>query len=139
MLTVPVEIRNSEIHGQGVFAKCDIRQGAIVWQFTPGLDRVVSLYAVESAEPRSRKYVLERGFIDPIEPDDVVICVDAAQFMNFPPEGIAANTELGAILDGQHLLLAAEDILAGTEITVPPGSDLDYVRKMKQHEAERKD
>ena len=139
MLTVPVEIRKSEIHGQGVFAKRDIRQGAIVWQFSPGLDRVVSLYAVESAEPRSRKYIMERGFIDPDKPEEVVICIDESQFMNFPRVGIAANTALGAVLDGQHLLLAAEDILAGTEITVPPESDLDYDRKVKQHEADRKD
>lgn len=134
MLTVPVEIRKSEIHGFGVFACTDIRNGTVIWQFTPGLDRVTSLFAIRNAEARVRDYVMERGFINPQEPDDVVICSDEAQFMNFPRSGVLANTELGGVIDGQNLLVAAEDIMAGTEITVPPESDLDYARKMQQYE-----
>lgn len=137
MLVVPVEIRKSEIHGYGIFALEDIRHGTVIWQFTPGLDRVTSIFAIRNAEPRVRDYVMERGFINPQEPDEVVICVDEAQFCNFPKPSDLANTELGGVIDGQNLLLAAEDIMAGTEITVPPESDLDYSRKMKQHEAER--
>jgi hypothetical protein len=132
MLTVPVEIRKSEIHGYGVFAKTDIRHGTVIWEFTPGLDRVISLFAIQHAQPRVRDYVMERGFINPQEAEDVVICTDEAQFMNFPKPGVLANTELGGVIDGQNLLLASEDIMAGTEITVPPESDLDYARKMRQ-------
>jgi len=134
MLSLPVEIRKSPIHGYGVFALTDIRQGRIVWQFTPGLDRVLSVFAVKNADPQSRDYMLERGYINPREPEDLVICVDEAQFMNFPRRGEKANTELGGSVDGQSLLIASENIPAGTEITVPPESDLDYERKMKQHE-----
>jgi len=137
MLTVPVEIRKSEIHGYGVFARTDIRHGTVIWQFTPGLDGVASLYAVENAERGAKRFMMERGFINPSRPDEVVICVDEAQFMNFPKRGVSANTELGGVIDGQHLLLAAEDIMAGIEITVPPESDLDYERKMTWHEATR--
>jgi len=136
MLTVPVEIRKSEIHGYGVFARRDIPAGTVIWQFTPGLDRVVSVFATENAEPRIRGYIMERGYVNPLELDDVVICVDEAQFLNFPKRGQMANTKLGGSIDGQNLILAAENILAGTEMTVPPESDGDYERKMKQHESQ---
>jgi len=133
MLTVPIEIRKSEIHGYGVFALRNIPKEAVIWMFTPGLDRVISLLGVKNAEPSIRAYVMERGFINPQEPDDIVVCVDEAQFMNFPRRGEPSNTKLGGILDGQYLILAAEKILAGTEITVPPESDADYNRKMDWH------
>jgi hypothetical protein len=134
MLSVPVEIRKSSIHGFGVFAARDIDSGSVVWQFTPGLDRVVADYALKHAEPHSREYVMERGFINPTQPDEWVVCVDEAQFMNFPRHGEDANTILGGMLDGQYLLLASVNIPAGTEITVPPESDFDYTRKLSLYE-----
>jgi hypothetical protein len=67
----------------------------------------------------------------------VVICVDEAQFLNFPRVGESANLCLGGLQDGEHLLLAAVDIPAGTELTVPPESDTDYARKMKSYEPGR--
>lgn len=135
MLTVPVEIRKSDIHGYGTFAQTLIKKGAVVWNYTPGLDQVVALYAIETADPRARNYAMDRGFINPDRIDEIVICVDEAQFMNFPRRGEPANTMLGGKLDRQYLLLAATDIPAGAEITVPPESDFDYERKMKQHES----
>jgi hypothetical protein len=135
MLCVPVEIRKSVIHGYGVFALRDIHREEVVWQFAPGVDRVVPELGVKYAEPSVRVYILERGFINPTNPNETVLCIDEAQFMNFPPRGKEANTKLGGMLDGQYLLVAAEPIPAGTEITVPPESDFDYERKMKAHES----
>lgn len=137
MMTIPVEIRRSPIHGCGVFALKDIPKGTVVWEFTPGLDRVVSLFAAGNAEPHIREYMFERGYLDPDNPHQIVICVDESQFLNFPPREQVANTELGGTLDGQHLLLAAVDIPAGSELTVPPESDGDYERKMLAHESRR--
>ena len=131
MLTVPVEIRKSAIHGYGVFARDHIPKGKVVWMFAPGLDIVRSVFALEQADPRTRDFIMERGFINPKKPDEAVICADESQFCNFPLPGEKANTELGNLIDGQYLLLAAQDIVAGTEITVPPDSDADYARKME--------
>jgi hypothetical protein len=40
---------------------------------------------------------------------------------------------LGGLQDKEYLLLAAVDILAGEELTVPPESDAVYLRKMEAY------
>lgn len=137
MLTIPVEIKKSDIHGYGIFAVDDIRRGAVVWQFHPGLDRSVNEYAVKYCEPVAQAFIRQRGYINPAAPDQIVLCMDEAQFMNFPRPDQPANLELGGLQDGEHMLLAAIDIPAGDELTVPPESDLDYQRKMEAYGTRR--
>jgi hypothetical protein len=91
----------------------------------------VSNYSVKYGDPRTIAYIKERGFINPAQPEIWVLCIDEAQFLNFPKRGEAANIELGGLLDGEHLLLAARDIEEGEELLVPPESDADYERKME--------
>lgn len=133
MLTIPVEIRKSEIHGFGVFAVTDIRAGDVVWMFHPGLDRRVSATAVKFCDPRAKDFILQRGYINPKSPDEIVLCLDEAQFMNFPRPDQPANLCLGGFQDGEHILLAAVDIPAGDELTVPMESDADFERKMEAY------
>jgi hypothetical protein len=130
MMTVPVEIRKSEIHGLGIFAAFPIRKGQVLWEFMPGLDRGVSDYAVQYAEPRKRAFIMERGYLNPRHPN-WVIPIDEAQFWNFPRKGEEANCALGGELDGENLIIAACDIPAGEELTICPESDGDYKRKME--------
>jgi SET domain-containing protein len=131
MLTVPVEIKKSPIHGYGVFALHGIRRGSVVWMYHPGLDRRVTKFQLKFCEGRIKEFILQRGYINPKSPEEYVICVDEAQFINFPPPDKPANLQLGGVLDNEHILLAAVDILAGEELTVPPESDADYATKMK--------
>lgn len=126
-MLVPVQIRKSEIHGSGVFAIDTINRGTPIWEYTIGLDQV--LYPFDLHDSRVRDYARERGFVNPDYPDEIVVCCDEAQFLNFPSDGEPPNTHLGEIRNGQYLLLAAVDIETGTEITVPAESDLDYARK----------
>lgn len=134
MLVVPVEIGKSEIHGSGVFALKDIRQGAVVWMFDH-LEQRWPAWVVEKWEKRLQDYAMQRGYIN--QRAELVLCVDEAQFLNFPMAGEKANLRLGGLQDGEYLLLAAVDILAGTELTVPPESDADFARKMKSYESGR--
>lgn len=134
MLTVPVEIRKSEIHGCGVFTVKDLRKGDVVWMFDH-VDQRCTGWAAEKWESRLRAYAEQRGYVN--ERGEVVLCVDEAQFLNFPRVGEAANLCLGGKQDGEYLLLAAVDIPAGSELTVPPESDADYARKMKSYESGR--
>ena len=137
MLTVPVEIKKSAIHGVGVFAKTEIKKGTVVWMFTPGLDQRVSLLVTEYSDKRKRHYIMQRGYINPKNPEMVVLCIDEAQFLNFPAAGEEANIWLGGVQDDEHLLIAAEDIPAGTELTVLRESDADYQRKLSTYEPGR--
>jgi SET domain-containing protein len=129
MMTIPVEIGRSPIHGQGVFACELIRAGTVIWQFNPALDQKASAALLKYAEESVRQFVMERGYLNPN--DDWVVCVDEAQFLNFPNPQEVPNTKLGGKQDGEFLLLAAINIGPGEEITVPPESDCDYERKMK--------
>jgi hypothetical protein len=116
-----------------VFALEPIRKDAVVWMFHPGLDQRMTKFTLKFAEPRIREFVLKRGYINPKSMEEYVICIDEAQFMNFPPLGKSANLKLGGLQDKEHLLLAAVDILAGEELTLPPESDADYARKMQAY------
>jgi hypothetical protein len=116
-----------------VFALEPIRKDAVVWMFHPGLDQRMTKFTLKFAEPRIREFVLKRGYINPKSMEEYVICIDEAQFMNFPPLGKSANLKLGGLQDKEHLLLAAVDILAGEELTIPPESDADYLRKMQAY------
>jgi hypothetical protein len=131
MMTVPVEIRRSDIHGQGVFALEKIPDRRVVWTFHPGLDFTLSDYAVRYADPDATEFIYERGYLNPDRPQWVV-CIDEAQFLNFPKEGEKANLALGGEMDGQRILIAARAIEPGEELTVPPESDGDYPRKIKK-------
>jgi SET domain-containing protein len=135
MLSVPVEIQKSAIHGFGVFAKTDIHKGQVIWQFTPGLDQRISLFAVKHSDSRVANYIMERGYINPKQPDQVVVTIDAAQWWNFPRRDEEPNCVLGGVLDGEYLIIAARDIAAGEELTITPESDYDYERKMADHES----
>ena len=42
MLLVRTSVRQSPIHGLGVFAEEDIPEGAILWRFEPFLDKVIA-------------------------------------------------------------------------------------------------
>jgi uncharacterized protein len=131
MMTIPVEIRKSEIHGTGIFALENIRKGQVLWMFTPGLDRTLSEMEVKYAEPRVRDYIKQRGYLN-VEQTRWVVCVDEAQHWNFARRGEAANTMMGDEIDGEAVVIAARDIAAGEELTVPPESDGDYQRKMDE-------
>lgn len=130
-MTVPVEVKRSPVHGMGIFAVGPIRRGTVVWQFSPGLDRVITDYVLEYNEPRVAEFIRERGYINPNKKGNWILPSDEAQFWNFPPKGEQANIELGGLQDGEYLLLAARDIALGEELFVPPESDADYERKMQ--------
>jgi SET domain-containing protein len=130
MMTIPVEIGRSPIHGQGVFALHPVRAGTVIWQFNPALDQKAAATLLKYAEESVCQFVMERGYLN--ERGEWVMCIDEGQFLNFPNPHEPANTKLGGKQDGEFLLLAATDIEPGEEITVPPESDKDYERKMER-------
>jgi len=132
MMMIPVYVSVSQVHGCGVFAVKPITKGTVVWAYEPSIDRTMSAFAIEYVHPRVRDFVRERGYVNPARAENWVVCADEAQFLNFPLEGETANLHLGGIIDGEHLLIASCDIDAGAELFVPPESDADYDRKMKE-------
>jgi SET domain-containing protein len=135
MMRVPCKIGDSSIHGQGVFATQDIKKGELVWVFSKIFDRIVPFHVRARAPKSEQERFVERCYMNPDYPDDLILCGDEAQFLNFPVPPEESNVELGGTVDGQDILVARRDIKAGEELTVPPESDGDYERKLAERQS----
>jgi SET domain-containing protein len=128
MLTVPTSVRRSKIHGLGLFSEGEIKAGMAVWTFNEILDQRINRFHQEGFCKLAIRALLNYGYINPDEPEFIVLCGDDARFMNF---GDPANTVVGPKdHTGEYILLAARDIHHGEEITVPFDSDADAARKL---------
>lgn len=118
----------SNVHGLGLFSAVGLEAGAILWRFEPGLEARCLLTDL-TAKERSR--LLHFGYVNPHNPDWLVICGDEARYWNFPPAGEPANACLGSLLHaGEPVVVAARAIAAGEELLIEAASDADYHRKM---------
>ena len=118
----------STVHGLGLFAAEPIRQGSILWQFDPSIDRRICLAGLTGQQ---RFDTLHYGYINPQAPDLVVVCGDDARYWNFPQYGSPANAIVGAeFVHGEALIIASHAICPGDEMLIDPASDADYFRKV---------
>lgn len=125
MMCVPVEVRESSIHGLGLFAVTDILADTTLYRHNNRVDlRIpIGLATIEQ---------LHYGYVNPRNPSFLVICGDNAKFWNFPNQGEAANCVEGWIDEDQEATIVARiDIKAGEELLIDPNSDSDHRRKLK--------
>lgn len=121
MIKIATTAEASKIHGIGLFSCFDIPKGTVVWAFEPSIDSKVLF---SKASDTMRHY----GYINPLNPEYLVICGDDSRWMNFSEN---ANCESGQIDQyGEFVLVASRDVATGEELTVSQSSDLDYNRKM---------
>ena len=131
MMRVPVELKPSPIHGTGVFATEDICPNALVWAFSRIFDHLIFEHVWARGSEAEKQKLFERGYRNSDSPEAIVMCGDEGQFLNFPRKGQQANLKIYGWVNDQPALVAAREIKAGEEITVPPESDTDYSRKME--------
>ena len=113
MLLVRTSVRQSPIHGLGVFAEEDIPDGAILWRFEPMLDRVIHegdlgslpAHLVDFIEVYS-EYFPELGVL--------VLSGDNDRFTNHSDD---PNTEVVLPNGPEAHVRARRAIAAGEEIT----------------------
>lgn len=110
MLTVRTRLGPSLIHGLGVFAAEPIQEGQEIWAFTPGLDISVPVDTVKGLREMAKEHLLHYGYIEPKNPDFLVLCVDDARYMN---HSSAPNTINGP----GYNTVAARFIDDGEELT----------------------
>lgn len=128
MLCIRTRLQRSKIHGLGVITLDSLAKGEELWRFHKDLDQRIRLSEVHRLPRHSMDALLHYCYINPDAPDLIVLCADDARFMNFDDP---ANTEVSTIkVDGEFSLVAARDIKAGEELTVPFNSDADAARKM---------
>lgn len=125
MLTILVTVAPSPIHGLGVYTLEPLKKGDVIWSFVPKYDLDLHAEELGCGFERLRHFSFQglRGAM--------VLCVDEARYMNFPERGEEANTALGMIVNSEHQLIAAHDIPAGVELTVPLESDFDASWKLR--------
>ena len=117
MYVVPIEVRLSDIDGQGVFALQNIAQGRVVWQFVPAHDK--------SMTPNERAKLSEeqRTALDRI----AYLSTESHTYI-FPPDEDPArytnhseNNNLSVRIDKQispePFFFANRDIIKGEELT----------------------
>lgn len=129
-MKVPVEIKPSPHHGWGVFAKEKILKGVPIWSYSRIFDHVIPQHVLVRAPKDEQKKLLVRGYRNPHNTEEIVMCGDEAQFMNFPPLQVDPNVIVSGNIDGFDILVASKDIEPGEELLVEAASDLDYTTKM---------
>ena len=122
MLMVETELRQSEIHGTGVFLLEPVRKGDLIWRFDSRIDRVYSEEEVASLPERMQRFL--RTYSTWHEATGTwILCGDNGRHFNHSdtPNTLSLATGFGDDV-------AAEDLPAGVELTTNYAQICDSVR-----------
>ncbi len=111
MMMIDTDVRQSPIHGLGVFLKRPVKAGTLLWRFDPRVDRIYAEDEVTSLPPHIQDYL--RMYSTWHEATGLyVLCGDNGRYVNHSE---APNTaSAGACFGDDH---AAMDLPAGAEMT----------------------
>lgn len=133
MMKVAVVVKQSPVHGLGLFAVDAISAGTELFRFVAhqpngsiptDCDFKVPLEKTDDEEKHF-------GWICPRTPDMLSICGDHARYWNFSPLHVAPNAiAQGFDEHGEDIIVAARDIEAGEELLLDMATDLDASRKL---------
>lgn len=111
MLLVDTELRESEIHGIGVFLTESIRAGQTIWRFDSRIDRTFSSAELAEMPERLQRFLRTYSTLHG-ELDLWVLCGDNGRHFNHSD---TPNTRSLGIAFGEDVAVA--DLPAGTELT----------------------
>ena len=118
-------VKESELHGLGVYAGEFIPKGTLIWTFNPVIDRVIGDKELESLPIYSKNYVLFYSY--KVEEDVYVLCGDNGRYFNHSDTPNTAGVESA---DGYGATVARRDIQEGEELTCDYNeTDGDFERK----------
>lgn len=122
MLLFDTELRESKIHGIGVFLLEPVREGDVIWRFDSRIDRVYSDWELAELPPRLRRFL--RVYSTLHEPSGLwVLCGDNGRHFNHSD---TPNTLSQGIAFGDDV--ARANLPAGTELTSDYRTICDSVR-----------
>lgn len=107
MFLIPTQVRQSPIHGVGVYTAAFVPTGTVVWDFTPGVDWILTDQEMASIPEPFQSRIRRFSYRD--DSGDFVLCGDNARFMN--------HSEQPNCDDKGSVTFAARDIRAGEELT----------------------
>jgi hypothetical protein len=122
MLMVETELRQSEIHGTGVFLVEPVRKGDLIWRFDSRIDRVYSEEDLASLPERMQRFL--RTYSTWHEATQLwILCGDNGRHFNHSDMPNTLSLAAGFGDD-----VAAEDLAAGVELTTNYALICDSVR-----------
>ena len=122
MLMVETELRQSDIHGTGVFLVEPVRKGDLIWRFDSRIDRVYSEEELSSLPERMQRFL--RTYSTWHEPTRLwILCGDNGRHFNHSDTPNTLSLAAGFGDD-----VAARDLPAGTELTTNYALICDSVR-----------
>lgn len=113
MLLVRTSVKQSPIHGLGLFAEEPILQGMPIWSFEPSIDRILPETDLDAYPSHIVDYLETYCEYFP-ETGLLVLSGDNDRFTNHSD---APNTEVVLPNGPEARVIAARDIAAGEEIT----------------------
>lgn len=113
MLLVRTIVKESSVHGLGLFADEPIRSGTRIWEFSPGLDLEITLQDFNALDPRERETILFYGFKSK-KTNNYHLSFDDVRFINHDEEGNIVVDK--SVDDVEYPLVANRDIEPGEEL-----------------------
>jgi uncharacterized protein len=119
MLLVPIEVRQSRIHGLGVFAAAPIAEGTRVWQFDPGVDQRHPVDWLQRQPAHVRRFVATHAVLS-LDRRHYCILGDQTLFVNHSLDSNLAPRD-EQVVNGEGVVVAARAIAPGEELTINYG------------------
>lgn len=113
MLLIKATVKQSSVHGLGLFADEDIFKGTKIWKFSPGLDVEISGDKFEKLSQSEKDFILFYGFKSK-KTNNYHLSHDNVRFINHSKEGNVAIDK--NVDDVEYPLIASKDIKVGEEI-----------------------
>jgi uncharacterized protein len=117
MLLVKTIVKHSRIHGRGLFANQNIKNGQTVWIYNSLVDKKISKKRLARFPILVQKFIRYWSYLN--KKDEYVLCGDDARYMNHSakPNTIDVKTFVDKILGREGVCIASEEIKIGHEIT----------------------
>jgi hypothetical protein len=119
MLLVPIEVRQSTIHGLGVFATAFIPRGTVIWQFDPGIDRHLAADWLTQQPAHVQRFVQAYAVLS-MDRKSYTLTGDQTLFINHHVAGNMAP-QPAILANGEEVVVAIRDIQPGEELTINYG------------------
>lgn len=129
MMRVKTIVKESPLHGLGVYADEFIPKDTIVWEFNPLIDTVISQKQLDALPDINQKYILHYTYKTE---ERYVFCGDDGKYFN---HSATPNTVGKESPDGYGVSRASGDIQKGEELTCDyEDTDDNYDDKLKENE-----
>ena len=117
MLLVKTKVKESKIHGRGLFADQNIKKGQIIWRFNPLIDRKIPKKKLLKLPIFVQKFIKYYSYLN--DKEEFVLCGDGARYINHSdnPNTKDIITFWDKLLGREGISVAARNIKRGEEIT----------------------